>query len=202
LAAGKLQGIEVVNGRSYYPEAHRWAFEKKLAMIRNSDIHQPLNLDYHVHADDARPLTLVFARERTEAALKEALFARRTAVYAANRLIGEEQYLRHIFERSITMDRDSVTLAGKKAVLVQIANASDIDYELELPGKPQGFVAPKVLTLAARGTVLMELRADSANSAGADAQSLEYRVANLLVGPQEPLSVTLPLKFSGKGAGD
>jgi hypothetical protein len=96
LEEGKLNGIEVVNTREYYPEAHRWALEKKLTMLSNSDIHQPLNLDFHVHDGDHRPLTLVFAKERTEAAIKEALFARRTVVYSGNRLIGEEQFLSEV----------------------------------------------------------------------------------------------------------
>jgi len=55
LERGQLHGIEVANGRSYYPEAHRWALEKGLTMISNSDIHNALNLDYHVHAGDHRP---------------------------------------------------------------------------------------------------------------------------------------------------
>ena len=58
------------NGREYYPEAHRWAIEKKLTMLSNLDIHSPLNLDYNVHEEnDHRPLTLVFAKERTREAI-------------------------------------------------------------------------------------------------------------------------------------
>ena len=98
-----LHGIEVVNGRQYYPEAHRWSLDKKLTMLSNSDIHNPLNLDYRVDHGDHRPLTLVFAREYTAEAIREALFERRTAVYSGELLIGEEPYLRPIFERSITV---------------------------------------------------------------------------------------------------
>ena len=57
-----LHGIEVVNEQQYYPEAHRWCLDKRLTMLSNSDIHNPLNLDYHVHQGDHGPLTLVFAR--------------------------------------------------------------------------------------------------------------------------------------------
>src|SRR5688572_27288971 len=52
-----LQGIEVVNDRDYYPDAHRWAIEKKMTMLSNSDIHAPLNLDFNVHENDHRPIT-------------------------------------------------------------------------------------------------------------------------------------------------
>lgn len=196
LEEGKLNGIEVVNTREYYPEAHRWALEKKLTMFSNSDIHNPLNLDYRVHEGDRRPLTLVFAKERSLAAMKEALFARRTVVYAANRLIGEEQYLRPIFERSVKVDRDAVTLKGKKAVLVQISNTSDVDYELELVGNPFGFTVAKKLTLVGGRTVLLELKADPKTQPSSGTVTLEYRVTNLLVAPDEALRVKLPLSIT------
>jgi len=190
---GKLHGIEVVNERDYYPEAHRWAIERKLTMLSNSDIHMPLNMDYHVHGGDHRPLTLVFARERSIAAIKEALFARRTAVYSANRLVGDEQFLRPIFEKSVRFDRDTVTLRGSKAALVQVSNSSDIDYELELVRKSAAYLAPEKLILAARKTVLFQLSA-KAKVKDTSETSLDYRVMNLLVAPERPLAVMLPLK--------
>jgi predicted metal-dependent phosphoesterase TrpH len=195
LNEGKLHGIEVVNGRDYYPEAHRWALEKKLAMLSNSDIHQALNLDFNVHAGDHRPLTLVFAKERTTAAIKEALFARRTAVYSGYQLIGEEQFLRPIFEQSVILDREIAKLPPRKIVSVQISNSSDVSYELQLTSKPTGFSAPKKLVLVAGKTVLLELKAD-ADAKPSAPQSLEYQVTNLLIAPGKALSVTLPLKVT------
>lgn len=194
LEAGKLNGIEVVNGREYYPEAHRWALEKKIALLSNSDVHQPANLDYEIRAGDHRPLTLVFAKERSQAALKEALFARRTVVYSGNRLIGEEQFLRPIFEKSISLDRASVVLKGKKAVLVQIKNSSDIDYELEAINPPAEFTVPKKVTLVGGRTVLFEVKGDGATVASAP--KLSYRVNNLLVAPETPMVITLPLAIT------
>jgi 3',5'-nucleoside bisphosphate phosphatase len=196
LDQGKLHGIEVVNGREYYPLAHRWAIEKKLAMLSNSDIHQPLNLDYRPHDGDLRPVTLVFAKGRSPEAIKEALFARRTAVYAANRLIGDEQFLRPIFEKSIALDRETVELKGRKSVLVQISNVSNVDYELELIEPTARFFVPKALKLFGGKTMLLELSPDS--RANGSATSLRYRVVNVLIGPDQPLEVTLPLKVTSE----
>jgi len=190
---GKLHGIEVVNERDYYPEAHQWAIERKLTMLSNSDIHQPINHDYHIHAGDHRPMTLVFAKERTTTGVREALFARRTAVYSGNHLYGDEQFLRPIFEKSVSLDRDTVILRGRKAVLIQVSNASDVDYELELVKKRAAFNAPEKLILAARKTVLLQLSA-LANAKDTTESSLDYRVMNLLVAPEQPLAVSLPLK--------
>lgn len=193
LEQGFLQGIEVVNGRDYYPEAHRWAIEKKLTMMSNSDIHQPLNLDYHVHDGDHRPITLVFAKNRTREGIKEALFARRTAVYSANRLIGDEQFLKPIFENSIRFNQTTLTLKGTKQVILQVSNSSDVDYELERVGDSSDIKVPKSLIVAARKTVLFEISAKSGAPKGEKKTELTYVVTNLLVGPNQPLVVRLPL---------
>ena len=190
---GFLQGIEVVNGRYYYPEAHHWAIEKKLTMMSNSDIHEPLNLDYHVHDGDHRPITLVFAKARTREAIKEALFARRTVVYSANRLIGDEQFLKPIFENSIQFNATRLTLKGSGKILLQISNSSDVDYELERTADPGEIKIPKSLVLVAHKTVLFEVSAKSGAPEGEQKLELTYLVTNLLVGPNQPLVARLPL---------
>jgi len=191
LEQGALHGIEVVNGREYYPEAHRWAIEKKLTMLSNSDIHSPLNMDYHTHAGDRRPLTLVFARERSAAALQEALQKRRTAVYADGRLIGEEQYLAPIFAQSLEIKNRQITLKGKQQVLVQIANHSSLDYELALAAELEQVKIPKKLVLAGGKTVLLRIAGKDASLKGARKLSLPYMVKNLLIGPEKYLPANL-----------
>lgn len=74
-----LNGMEVANGKKYYPLTHKWCLEKELTMIGNSDIHHP-SIDYSYTAQKHRTLTLVFAKERTVESIKEALRAGRTAV--------------------------------------------------------------------------------------------------------------------------
>ena len=192
---GYMQGIEVVNGRDYYPEAHRWAIEKKLTMLSNSDIHAPLNMDYHVHENnDHRPLTLVFATARTKEAVKEALFAHRTVVYSGDKLIGEEQFLKPIFTQAVKFVKDSVKITSKDKYFLQLANSSDITYELERVGDTTDLSTPKSLRLAGNKTVLFEVKA-KANAANSTEQiTTTYQVKNLLIGPDEPLTVTLPFE--------
>jgi hypothetical protein len=194
LEEGMLHGIEVVNGRDYYPEAHRWAVEKKLAMLSNSDVHAPLNLDYYVHEGDHRPVTLVFAAEQTAAALREALFNRQTAVYSADRLIGEERWLRPIFTQSIRIKKPKLEIKGKEHVNVQISNHSDLDYQLERAGELAEVAFPKTLTLAAGKIVVLEIQGKAETTAGQRQLQLPYKVANLLVAPDQPLAITLDLE--------
>lgn len=193
---GMLHGIEVVNGRSYYPEAHRWAIEKKLTMLSNSDIHAPLNLDYHVHDGDHRPITLVFAKERTADAVKEALFSRRTAIYSGDRLIGDEQFLRPIFEKSIRLNRKDMAIRGKQRASVQIRNKSDLDFHLERVSELEEVTFPEKVILPANKTVLLEVQGKSNATEGEKKVKLPYRVTNLLVGPEIPLSIHIPLRVT------
>lgn len=194
LEEGLLQGIEVVNSREYYPEAHRWAMEKKLTMLSNSDIHNPLNLDYHVHSGDHRPLTLIFAKERSAAAIKQALLARRTAVYSGDKLIGDEQFLRPLFERSLEISKATLEIKAKGKALLHIRNNSDLDYELARLGEPDEVAIPKNIVLAARKTVLLTLEGKSAATKGTKRLSLPYAVANAFIGPNEPMPVELPVQ--------
>jgi hypothetical protein len=199
LNAGMLHGIEVVNGPDYYPEAHRWAVEKKLTMVSNSDIHTALNLEYHVRDADHRPITLVFAADRTKAALKQALFARQTVLYSGNRLIGDEKFLRSIFDGSLEIHKAALKLKKGQQVQVQIHNRSDLDYVLERTGGLAELSFPKKITLPAQKTVLLAVTAKE-DQEGLRKVRLPYRVTNLLVGPDQPLTATIDLdvSFTGK----
>jgi len=84
--AGNLHGMEVVNGKEYYPEVFQWCLDKNLTMLSNSDVHDPILMD--LSQGEHRALTLVFAELRTIESIKEALFDRRTAVYWNNFLFG------------------------------------------------------------------------------------------------------------------
>jgi predicted metal-dependent phosphoesterase TrpH len=188
---GILHGIEVVNSRSYYPEAHRWCLEKNLAMISNSDIHAPLNLDYHVHEGDHRPMTLVFAKDASPESIREALFARRTAAYSGNMLVGREEFLRPIFERSIEVLTPRVTLKPGGRALVQIRNDSDLRFELTGGTSEAGVTAPTDVVLSANRTSLVSIEADEEARPGVVRLAAAYAVSNLLVEPERGLPFEL-----------
>lgn len=191
---GRMHGIEVVNGREYYPDAHRWAMEKGLTMLSNSDIHDPLNLDYHVHDGDHRPITLVFAKERTPASIKEALFARRTAVYSGHQLIGEEQFLRPIFDRSLTVKNPRVSIRGKQRVLLQVHNGSDVEMILERRAELAEISFPREVKVPPHKTVLLSVTGKTTTEAGEKRLALPYAVKNFLIGPDKPLPVELTVE--------
>jgi hypothetical protein len=193
--AGLIHGIEIANHREYYPVAHRWAIDKKLTLFSNSDIHPPINLDYYVHPRDIRPMTLVFARERTVEGIKEALFDRRTAVLWAGRLLGEARFLRPLFDGSIRVLNPTVTVSGRGRVLLQVHNDSSVDFILERSEDPADLTIPRQLTLPAQKTVLLEVSGRGHPAAGIRQVNLPYRVRNLLPAPDEPLPVTIGVEI-------
>jgi 3',5'-nucleoside bisphosphate phosphatase len=195
LNAGHVHGIEVVNSREYYPEAHAWCLEKNLTLLSNSDVHSPVNLDYDVPAGDHRPLTLVFATAATPEAIKEALFARRTAVYSGALLIGRREFLLPVFEQSISLRNPAVALRPGQRVYVQVANASDLTYRLALAEPVPGLTTARALSLPGGKTALLELKRNADDVATGERDvSLNYRVTNLLTAPQEALQVSLRVK--------
>jgi hypothetical protein len=194
LTNGMLQGIEVVNGRDYYPEAHRWAVEHKLAMLSNSDIHDPMNME--LGEGEHRPITLVFAKDRTPAALKEALVARRTAVYSGHLLVGDEKFMRPIVAGAIQVKNPALSLKNKQRKLIQVHNASDVEFSLSRVGELKDVSFPSKVVLPPHKTVLVQVTATRADEGGTQKIQLPYKVTNVLVGPDQPLQITLNLEIN------
>jgi 3',5'-nucleoside bisphosphate phosphatase len=82
-----FQGIELVNGPNFYPEAYPWIEEKRLTILSNSDAHDPVPSR---ERGGVRPMTLIFARTADAAGVREALFAARTAAWMGGELWGAE----------------------------------------------------------------------------------------------------------------
>ncbi|RPJ85296.1 MAG: histidinol-phosphatase [Acidobacteria bacterium] len=191
-----IQGIEVVNDRDYYPEVHRWALEKNLAMMGNSDVHDPIGMGFDTDHQERRPLTLVFATEKSPQAIKDALLARRTAVLFEDMLIGRKEYLEPIFKASIQVMNPSVTVKGKGLALVQISNDSDIDFEMIGNNRFDEVTGSSRLVLHAGKTVLLQIRGNSETTTGKKTVELKYTVKNLKVTPDEGLSVVIPVEVT------
>jgi len=190
-----LHGVEVVNGRSYYPDAHRWCLDKKLTMMGSSDVHQPIGMDYDFAAGEHRPVTLVFAKKRTPEAVGDALFDRRTAIWWKNFLIGEEKYLKPLFNESIEILTEELRIEGAGGATVQIRNNSDVSFELVSNGSSDYVTFPERITLHANRTVAVPVRGKSGELSGRRRVTLPYTVTNLLVAPETGLTEELRMRI-------
>jgi hypothetical protein len=190
---GWLHGLEIVNGPEYDPIVHQWCLDRGLTLMGDSDMHSPVGLDYGDLPGNRRPVTLVFAAERSKEAIREALFARRTAVYCTNAVFGSETFLKPLFEQSIEIVNPDLRIKGKGRVLVQIRNRSMVSYELARGAKVPEVTVPSRVWLHAGKVSLLALDATSDKLSGEKALVLPFRVRNLKTSPKASLKVVLKL---------
>lgn len=139
---GKIDGVEVSNHMDYYPAAIDWCNDMELAYIGNSDIHGLITGDYGVNT---RPFTLVFAKERSEQGVREALFARRAAACFNGQLAGKKEHLQPLLLASLAIRKiDDKT--------VEVTNNSDIPYRMTAAQKLLLFPAGKTVRVAVPDT--------------------------------------------------
>lgn len=127
--AGLIQGIEIVNGVTYCPEAHRWCLEKNLTMIGNSDLHFPSCFVYS--GNQHRPITLLFVKEVSAEGCHEALLSKRTLVMHKYNLYGFKDLLENFVRTCIHIN--GIKPGKKKKMEITMQNYSSIPYQLSFP---------------------------------------------------------------------
>jgi len=182
LEQGLMQGIEVVNSGQYCPEAHRWSLEKNLTMLSNSDSHAPIpNFTPGKH----RPMTLVFARSTTTEAIHEALIDRRTAVYNDDFIIGQEKFLKELFENALEIKVEKTD----NAVRITFINKSDLTFNLKKTQHDARLVYFRDYTIVPNGTHTITVRLQDGVTGG----DVNFEVENFLVRPNEGLKYTVKI---------
>lgn len=168
---GLINGIEVFNYLEYYPVTFDYANKYNLSFMGNSDIHELITETYG-NNKLARPLTLVFAKERSEKGIKEALFEGRSAVLFYGTLAGKSDILNKLLSASVKVRR--LKTDGKS---FEISNLSDIQYKFTVENIQYVLPANKTLRieLPDRGTITVD---------------------NCLTGKNTKLQIELPLAIS------
>lgn len=126
---GLVDGIEVVNGGTFYPHIVRRCLDEKLTMFGNTDEHG-LTAYRFAAAGHHRTMTLIFAKDLTEKAIKDAILKHRTLVYAGGYVIGDVNWLGELLNASV--DCRLVKVDEKKGNRsFQLTNHSSITYRLQ-----------------------------------------------------------------------
>jgi hypothetical protein len=182
----KLHGIEIANGAFYSEEAFALALEHNLALIGTSDIHGLIDWDYEPHNGGHRPVTLVFADERSTDSIREALFARRTVVWYKNLLIGRPAHLQPLLEACLSITR-ATSRPDSSMVDVTISNNSDANFELRNTSKYTFMTDSDRVRVPAHGEIKLLVKP------GAIMTQLElsFVVQNALTAPKQSPSITL-----------
>jgi hypothetical protein len=128
---GWLRGIEVKPGHGF-SEAIDFANERGLTMIGASDMHAP-SLKSNWSDKGHRNVTLVFATERSEEGIRDALFSGKTAVYNGEKVIGKASFLDALFLQSVQLHE-----IDKSQGTYSIMNNSDFIFDLLFEGELNG----------------------------------------------------------------
>jgi hypothetical protein len=175
---GWLHGIEFFNDSEYYPLVFTFCKQYNLALMGNSDVHGTISEIYTEPENTNRPMTLVFAKERSLKSLREAMFAGRTMVYFRDILVGKEEFAKPFFYQSISVGKPYYQ--NDKNLFFEVTNKSDVPFYLVngIPG------APSSITLAANASTRIVLSKKIT-------APLVYDVRNILTGEKEVLKAEL-----------
>jgi len=175
---GWLHGIEFFNHNEYYPLVMTFCKQNNLAVMANSDDHHVISEDYKEPEYTNRPMTLVFAKERTYDALREALFAGRTLAYFRDVIAGREEYAKPFFNECISVGKPYYQ--NERNIFLEIVNRSDVPFYL-INGVHE---APPSINLPANSITRLAISRKAASP-------LNYDVKNVITGENEVLKIEL-----------
>ena len=180
-----LHGIEVVNGFGFHKKALDWALDRNLTVIGNTDIHNLIAHDYDIERDGIhRTMTLVLAKDRSAASVREALEAGRTVAWSSKYLFGKEEHVKALFDACVRVDKPYHHKTNAKGVTTnyyEIKNNSDLYFELELK---EGKGTRKIVLYPESSQIL---------TAEAGQSSLQYEVVSTYIRSDKHLKVNINL---------
>lgn len=184
-----LDGIEVVNHTTYSDEALQIALTHKLAILGSSDIHGLVDWDYNVPSGGHRPVTLVFAKERSIEGIKDALIERRTAAWFKNIIIGRSEFVNSLILESLVVKKASYK--NKSTVLdVEIYNNSDAEYQLENMSPFTFHANANLITILPHQKTLLQVKVLDYKQE----IELTFKVLNVVIAPKTNPEITLKVK--------
>jgi len=154
---GLLEGIEVVNDTTYSNEAFQLALDHNLTILGTSDIHDLIDWQYRIPSGGHRPVTLVFATEKTPAALKRALRSGKTVVWFNKKLLGKMEHLLPLINASLSI-RSASYIKNSTVVHVVLANNSDAPYALRNQSTYDFYNTTDLVMIPPHGEAIIDVR--------------------------------------------
>lgn len=185
-----LDGIEVVNDQTYSDEALQIALDHNLTIMGTSDIHGLIDWDFKVPQGGHRPVTLVFAKERSAESIQDGLMNRRTVVFFKNLLIGRDEFLVPLIESSL-IARSALYRGKSSVVSVEIENLTYTDIILQ---NQSGFTFHDhhdIITLKAGEKTFLEIKTLERKTN----LQLKFLVLSAVNAPNRHPVITLPVKI-------
>ena len=196
-----LHGIEVVNELYFSEEALDIALKNNLTIMGTSDIHGLIDWLFKVPNDDEalntnspghRPITMVFAKNKSKESIKEALFAGRTVVFYNELLIGKEENLKPLIQKCLLINNiNDLELGysedGKSTIKkIEIKNISDAPFILKNLNPFTFETNSDIISINPNSTHTLAVK-----TKGEDLKNLEFEVLNGIIAPKEYVKIIL-----------
>ena len=153
---GELHGIEVINTFDYAEESLEIALENNLTIMGTSDIHGLIDWDY-TEKGNQRPITLVFAKEKSMESLKEALFDHRTVAVYNSLFVGRQEFLNPLLKACVKINSSNY-IDDTHILAIEIENTSSSDLLLENVTGFTFYSSPAIFTLKAGEKLTLQLK--------------------------------------------
>ena len=153
---GELHGIEVINTTDYSEEALDIALEEGLTILGTSDIHGLIDWDY-TEKGNHRPITVVFAKERTAESLREALMAGQTVAVYNELWVGRASWLVPLLQASLRVT-EAHYIPGTQILKVVLENQTSSDLLFENVMPYTFYSSSPVFEIPAGGTYTLQIK--------------------------------------------
>jgi hypothetical protein len=126
-AEGLIDGVEIMNGASFYPTAMQRCVDQKLYMLGCTDIHGLT--DSYRNSGVFRTMTFIFAKENTSKAIRKALEKGMTLAYCVGNIAGDAKLLQDFFKASVSCKLLYRSSKGKTTYA--LTNSTSIAYKIK-----------------------------------------------------------------------
>lgn len=186
---GFLEGVEVVNDTTYSDEAFQLALDYDLTILGTSDIHGIVDWQYKIPYGGHRPVTLVFATEKTEPSIKNALRKGRTVVWYKDILIGKHENLNPLIKASLNT-KNAVYIEKSTVVNVKLTNNSDASFSLRNISRYNFYTDVDIFTIPPHGEKILDIKIGEKKRRF----SIQFEVLNALTAPATHPVITMLIK--------
>ena len=189
-----LHGIEVVNEVYYSEEAFQIALDNNLTIMGNSDVHGLIDWTFEIPKYGHRPVTLIFSKSKKLSDIKNALIEGRTVVYYNDLLIGKEENLKPLIQKSIEVSitgkiNQGYSEDGASTILsIKIKNKCSADLILK---NLSNFTFEKnadIFTVKGQESITLRTKVGDKKMT----ELLKFKVLNGLIEPKKYLEVEFP----------
>ncbi len=187
--AGLMDGIEIINRFSGFdPEAFGWAVEKNLGISAGTDCHKPMFQLVDYMKGDFRPYTVVFAKDRSLKAIREAMDARRVCTICDGCMYGPADLLESFVRASLQISDVKIT---DKKVSLKVKNLSSVPMTVTKAAGSENVIYPRLTYLNADEELNFSITGlDSREPFGVKEFDVNIRIENFLTNVNTPLTLT------------